>query len=267
MAETLRLRRGETQSNRGAYARGTGQSRNLFAGLDGDTLARARWSDQFHPGKKLKGLIEKRVDVEASHLLKILKLGDDVYAENNFLAVHDAFHKHSMISLPLRLVNPVLTHKGPITPESEGVSLKSIGITHEKAPGCFVCGGEEGIYNNLIGSVKSENEYFTIANMFDRRGISTYFDPSLIGKTAFNIIKSGTAELNYYSLNIGACDAHRPFLKKISNFADAKQGNLSRGLIELFWSSNIPEHQMCAADLEPAGKNRSILFNLGFRFF
>src|SRR3989344_4039782 len=84
-------------------------------------------------------------------------------------------------------------------PDTEGEFFRSRGIGLETTPGCFVCGGDKRLYNNIAAFVQCKEAGERAIAMFPQAARLDYrdFEPDRI------------------QVKIGACDVHLPNLQKL----------------------------------------------------
>jgi hypothetical protein len=101
-----------------------------------------------------------------------------------------------------------------IDPKAEYI-FRPRGIGLDLTPGCYVCGGEQKMYNNISGFVASRTDGQLIKHLFATGARLDYRDH----------------EPNWIQVKIGACDTHLPNLQHLYAFtSDALK--ISRHMIE-----------------------------------
>lgn len=88
--------------------------------------------------------------------------------------------------------------EGAAGPPRAAWSLRGIGTDH--TPGCFVCGGEPGMYSNVSGFVTSKEAGEQIVAWFPRGARLDYREH----------------EPNWIQVKVGACAVHLPHLQQLA---------------------------------------------------
>lgn len=92
------------------------------------------------------------------------------------------------------------SHGRPDTaPDGGGEFFRSRGIGTDVTPGCFVCGGNKGAYNNIAAFVQCKEAGERVVAMFPQGAWLDYRE----------------SEPDRVQVKIGACDAHLPNLGKL----------------------------------------------------
>jgi hypothetical protein len=81
----------------------------------------------------------------------------------------------------------------------ESISFKSRGIGSDYTNGCFICGGDNSLMNNISAFVKSKKEGERAVSWFDRGAVLDYREK----------------EPEWIQVKIGACDNHIDSLEKL----------------------------------------------------
>lgn len=93
-------------------------------------------------------------------------------------------------------------------PGSPAEWFKSRGIGNDNTPGCFICGGPDGLRNNIAAFVPSKESGERVVAMFGAGARLDYREH----------------EPNWIQVKVGACDAHRDQLEDL-HLATQKAGN------------------------------------------
>jgi len=96
--------------------------------------------------------------------------------------------------------------------ENESFSFHSRGIGLDNTPGCFVCGGNQDLYNNMAAFVQTKDEGEKVAKIF-QTGARLDYRPS---------------EPNWIQVKIGACKKHLPNLERLDYFCSDGRINLRK---------------------------------------
>lgn len=82
-----------------------------------------------------------------------------------------------------------------------GELFNSRGIGLERTPGCFICGGDTRLYNNIAAFVESKASGKRVVAMFETGAFLDYREHSP----------------NWVQVKIGACKAHVANLERLSD--------------------------------------------------
>lgn len=92
-------------------------------------------------------------------------------------------------------------------PEGGGEFFKSRGIGLDSTPGCFVCGGRQGMYNNIAAYVQTKAAGERIVTMFVHGARLDFREH----------------EPEYIQVKVGACKKHLPQLEYLHELTAIKQ--------------------------------------------
>lgn len=122
---------------------------------------------------------------------------------------YPVLQKHPREGIPL--------HGNPDTrPENGGEFFRARGIGKDWTPGCFVCGGEKKVYNNLAGFVNTKEAGERAMLLFDKGARVDYreHDP------------------DYVQVKIGACNNHLENLEKLLELT-TENGTITEEMVAL----------------------------------
>ena len=108
------------------------------------------------------------------------------------------------------------SHGRPDTqPKDGGEFFASRGIGMDYTPGCFVCGGEEGLYSNIAAFVRTKAAGERVVNIFTYGARLDYreFEP------------------DHVQVKIGACETHLRNLEKLHRLTEEKDGVITQGIV------------------------------------
>ncbi len=100
-------------------------------------------------------------------------------------------------------------------PKEGGEYFRSRGVGMDSTPGCFVCGGEKGMYNNISGYVHCKEAGERIVKKFETGAYLDYreFEP------------------DYIQVKIGACKKHVHCLEELSKQTREAGGRITNRMI------------------------------------
>jgi hypothetical protein len=101
-------------------------------------------------------------------------------------------------------LNRSVVEEGVVEEKPDGEHFVSRGIGMDATPGCFVCGGMNGLYSNISGFVDSEESGERVVAMF-KHGAQLHQ----------NLIPY------WIQVKIGACQEHLPNLDALHQFTRA----------------------------------------------
>ena len=90
------------------------------------------------------------------------------------------------------------------------------GLGKDKAPGCFICGGDWGLYDNFSGFVQSKEDGEKIVAMFKSGAWLDYRD----------------FEPNWIQVKVGACKAHEPNLLWLQMVTQASKNRIMQRMVD-----------------------------------
>jgi hypothetical protein len=120
---------------------------------------------------------------------RITDLTDQQLSDVRFLIKQPGAFKEQV----LELLNSLSDIVG-LEPTSERFTSRGMGL--DNTPGCFICGGEPHLYNNISGFVESKEAGERIVALFPK-GARLDYRPS---------------EPKWIQVKIGACDKHKAAL-------------------------------------------------------
>jgi len=97
-----------------------------------------------------------------------------------------------------------------------GESFQPRGIGHDETPGCFVCGGEPGLYHNVAAFVVSKASGERVVAMFDQGARLAYSE----------------GEPDRVQVKIGACEADLRGLKYLSTLRRITRAEVTTAIIK-----------------------------------
>lgn len=104
------------------------------------------------------------------------------------------------------------------SPEGDGEYFASRGIGLDQTPGCFVCGGGVGLFSNIAAFVQCKEAGERVVGMFGGKGARMDYREY---------------EPDRVQVKIGACDTHKPNLKKLHELTSAAaDGVITTEMIE-----------------------------------
>lgn len=95
--------------------------------------------------------------------------------------------------------------------------FRSRGIGMDYTPGCFVCGGFNGMHDNIAAFVQCKTSGERVIKMFDGKG--AYLDYR-------------EHEPDYVQVKVGACKKHISALERLHSLTDAADGKITKSMIE-----------------------------------
>jgi len=101
-------------------------------------------------------------------------------------------------------------------PKEGGEYFRSRGVGMDSTPGCFVCGGEKGMRNNISGYVQCKEAGERIVNKFEHGARLDYRE----------------YEPDYIQVKIGACQRHVHCLEDLSRQTDEAGGRITNKMIK-----------------------------------
>jgi hypothetical protein len=102
-------------------------------------------------------------------------------------------------------------------PEGGGEFLSSRGIGLDSTPGCFVCGGKQGMYNNIAAFVITKAAGERVVAMFHQGARLDYREH----------------EPDWIQVKIGACNRHLPNLQILDGLIDLQGGVITAEMVRL----------------------------------
>jgi hypothetical protein len=100
-------------------------------------------------------------------------------------------------------------------PEEGGEYFSSRGIGLDHTPGCFICGGGSGLYQNIAAFVQCREAGERVVAMFRQGAYLDYRE----------------YEPDYLQVKVGACDAHASNLAKLSSLTIENKGVIAERLL------------------------------------
>lgn len=261
-----RYRGQEIEDHRTAEARGCQMSRYFLIGIDGK-VAFARWSGQFTP-EKAKREVEQRACLQTFPLEETFDPQGSANEKDSLPAVTAALERYGMLTLPARLVKPVLWPNPPTRYEAEGIALYTFNRGskwphYQGDHGCFICGDGKWA-TDIWGEVRSpepESAVRALNNLFNNQGI---------GETAFSRQAGRLAGVEHVPFTLGACSKHdttiHPYLFDVTRDHPTY---ITREIIEAFDSFGFDYFWKYASDssLNAAIEIARREGQRGFRFF
>ena len=116
--------------------------------------------------------------------------------------------KHPRIGTPFHL-------KADIPPETgEHFYVRGIGL--DRTPGCFVCGGQEGLHNNVAAFVQTKASGERVLALFSQGATLDFRE----------------REPNRIQVKIGACDEHKEHLEALSRLTYNADGTITKSMVD-----------------------------------
>lgn len=216
----------------GAFARGHELGRYFLVKVKNDKVCFARWSDQFARHDAIANVLNRH-SRNTFKLEEIVNLEGAAGSKDVFPSMRQALDTYGALSLPARLVKPVLWTEHPTKFESQGVPLQSLVSRGEfTTPGCFICGGEFGKNHSLAGYVKSEAAFESISSMFNGRGIAGGMVGLDYNENATDLFQRSDQKQRF-PVFIGACKNHVKILQSLLEHTFSEPKNVTREKIEL----------------------------------
>jgi len=103
-------------------------------------------------------------------------------------------------------------------PENGGEFFRSRGVGLDNTPGCFICGGNRGLHNNIAAFVQCKEAGKRVVAMFDGKGAC---------------LDCREYEPDRVQVKVGACKMHTPNLERLSQLtAKEDTGVLTKEMIQ-----------------------------------
>ncbi len=110
------------------------------------------------------------------------------------------------------------SHGSPdVRPESGGEFFRSRGFGLDFTPGCFICGGAEGMHHNISAFVRCREAGERIVSMF--------------ASGAFLDFRKH--EPDYVQVKVGACKDHKHRLEELHSLTHEHQGTITPDMIRI----------------------------------
>lgn len=103
-----------------------------------------------------------------------------------------------------------------IRPEAGGEFFSSRGIGLDVTPGCFVCGGTQGMRSNIAAFVRCKDSGKRVVEMFGGKGARLDYREY---------------EPDYVQVKVGACDAHVSCLENLHHITSEAKGTITSDMI------------------------------------
>lgn len=104
--------------------------------------------------------------------------------------------------------------------------FRSRGVGLDRTPGCFVCGGDEGLHNNIAAFTDSRADGEAVVELFDKGARLDYREH----------------EPNWIQVKVGTCHLHLPALDALHQMTREHEGTISAEIIEAARQAPEQEH-------------------------